>query len=90
MLFAIELITALLFGFVLGRIWQIRQGLIWAEDVRRRLDESSVASNERSQTDRNYSTLSDHRHKVPVASEPAFVGRFRALHQSLQHAGGSA
>jgi hypothetical protein len=99
MLFAIELITVLLLGFVLGRIWQIRKGLILTEDVRRRLDESSVARNERPQADRSYSTLSDHRYKVPAAPAPAlhlrnspstFAGRFRALHQSLQHAGGNA
>jgi hypothetical protein len=99
MIFAIELITVLLLGFVLGRIWQIRQGLILAEDVRRRLDESSVASNERPRADCNYAALSGHRNKAPAAPAPAlhlrnspaaFAGRFRALHQSLQHAGGSA
>jgi hypothetical protein len=36
MLLAGELITALLLGFVVGRIWQIRQQLLFAEQARPR------------------------------------------------------
>lgn len=105
MLLVIELITVLLFGFVLGRIWQIRQQLVLAEHhrksqhaVERRFANQSA---ERSQTIDRKPSVSSHRpnKEVPAApasalrfrsSPAAFAGRFRALHQSLHHVGGSA
>lgn len=47
MLLAIELILTLLVGFVLGRVWQIRQQILFAERVRRRSFKISVADKER-------------------------------------------
>jgi hypothetical protein len=50
MLLAVELIITLLLGFVLGRIWQIRQQILLAEHVQQRSYKTAVASKERSPT----------------------------------------
>jgi hypothetical protein len=103
MLLAVELITMLVLGFVLGRIWQIRQELLLAEHVvKRRLpDENEIESqgSERSQTTgRNSSMPSDRQtESLPVApvsarllrgSPMASRGRFQTLHQSLHPVSG--
>lgn len=46
MLFAIELVAALLLGFVFGRIWQMRQHMMSAEQTgeRPRRIESTIAA----------------------------------------------
>lgn len=97
MMLALELIITLLLGFVLGRIWEIRQRLVLAEHQRQRQHSigrpvlNKVA--ERSQTtDRNPSVLSDrHNKELPAASASAlpfrsgpaaFAGRLRASHQT--------
>jgi hypothetical protein len=46
MLLAVELIITLLLGFVLGRIWQIRQQILFAEQVQRRSYKSAPANKE--------------------------------------------
>jgi hypothetical protein len=46
MLLAVELIITLLLGFVLGRIWQIRQQILFAEHVQRRSYKSAPANKE--------------------------------------------
>jgi hypothetical protein len=46
MLLAVELIITLLVGFVLGRIWQIRQQILFAEHVQRRSYKSALANKE--------------------------------------------
>lgn len=96
MMLVLELITTLLLGFVLGRIWEIRQRLVLAE--RRRQRQHSVGRRvvhqgaERSQTtDRAPSVPSDRHNKelsaasasaLPFRSGPAaFAGRLRASHQ---------
>lgn len=105
MILAVELISALLLGFVLGRIWQIRQQLLLAEPGRKRqhpLERRVVHQGVgRSQTtDRSPSMPSD-RQNEELAAAPAsplhfrtspavFAGRFRALHNSLHYVGGSA
>lgn len=43
MLLAVELIITLLIGFVLGRIWQIRQQILLDERIRERFHENSSA-----------------------------------------------
>jgi hypothetical protein len=48
MLLAVELIITLLLGFVLGRIWQIRQQILFAEHVQRRSYKSASAHKESS------------------------------------------
>jgi hypothetical protein len=103
MLLAVELITTLVLGFLLGRIWQIRRQILLAENVskRRRPIASGVAGKDRSQpTDCKPSMLLDRSKKelrpAPAAalhfrSSPAvFAGGFRASHQSLRHVDGSA
>jgi hypothetical protein len=47
MLLAVELILTLLVGFVLGRVWQIRQQIQFAERVRQRSFKISVADKKR-------------------------------------------
>lgn len=95
MIHLIELATMLLLGFVLGRIWQIRQQLLLNVYVQRRLDENGTARRERLEApDLKSSMVPDLRsNDFPVASPPtlhfhanpaAFAGRFHALHQSLQ------
>jgi hypothetical protein len=105
MVMLVGMLTTLLLGFVLGRIWQIRQQLVLTEHQRTRQHsvERRVANQgaERSQTIDRKPLVSSHRpnEEVPAApasalhfrsSPAAFAGRFRALHQSLQHVGGSA
>jgi hypothetical protein len=96
MMLLLELAVTLLLGFVLGRVWQIRQQLLLDESVRRRLDESGATSKERPHAiDSKSSVLSDRRNNsFPVAptstlhfqaNAAAYAGRFHALHQSLQH-----
>jgi hypothetical protein len=51
MLLAVELIITLLVGFVLGRIWQIRQQILFAEHVQRRSYKSALANKESSTSD---------------------------------------
>ena len=97
MMLVFELTTTLLVGFLLGRIWEIRQRLVLAERLRQR--QSSVKrpvisqNAERSQpAGRNPSVPSDRHDKeltvasasaLPFRSGPAaFAGRFRALHQT--------
>lgn len=102
MLLAFELITTLLLGFVLGRIWQIRQQILLAEHVdnRRRPVESGIMGqgSERSQaTDYKSLMASDRQNNarpispasaVRLSGRPAASpGRFHALHQSLHHVG---
>jgi hypothetical protein len=48
MVLAGELITALLLGFVAGRIWQIRQQLLFAEQARQRSYTGDLVGAERS------------------------------------------
>jgi hypothetical protein len=47
MLLAFELIITLMLGFVLGRIWQIRQQIVLSERAPRRSYKRSTASQER-------------------------------------------
>jgi hypothetical protein len=104
MVMLVGMITTLLLGFLLGRIWQIRQEILLAEQVHKRQHaaEWSVAieaSRQSPATDSKPSVLSDRRNagllRAPVPAvrfrggSIASPGRFRALHQSLQHVGGS-
>lgn len=89
MLLAVELIATLLVGFLLGRIWQIRQ-LLLAEQISKRSQATdckpSMPLDRPTKEVRPASAAALHFHSSPTA----FAGRFRASHQSLQHVGGSA
>jgi hypothetical protein len=104
MVLGIGLLTALLFGFVLGRIWQIRQQIIWVEGVDKRRSPYTVKSDRtsgRSQLidSEASASRSNTNNGLAVAPEPIvrlrggpapFTGRFQGLHQSLHHAGASS
>jgi len=98
MVLAIELIITLLLGFVLGRIWQIRQQILLAEYVDRRHHpfESAMADQGSARSQAAKPSLSDDRNNnlpvVPVSAvrlrggTAPIAGRFHALHQHLHHA----
>jgi hypothetical protein len=96
MMLVLELMTTLLLGFVLGRIWEIRQRLILAE-YQRQLQRSAGRrvgnqGTERSQTTGRNPSIPAHHHKE-VSAAPAsalhfrsgpaaFAARLCALHQT--------
>jgi hypothetical protein len=103
MILAVELIIALLFGFVLGRIYEIRKQLVLAQQLRnrqhtieRRLCDRGTQRSQK--PDRKPSIFSARPNKevsaapasaLPFRSSPtAFAGRLRGSQQS--HIGGSS
>jgi hypothetical protein len=80
MLLATELIVTLLLGFVLGRIWQIRQQILFDECVRRRSYESAAAGKER----RTATVFNVHNNARPIS--PASNGRQSSAARRLPNA----
>lgn len=95
MMFVLELmtmlVTTLLLGFVLGRIWEIRQQQIQLaehRDKRQLPVELSMASERVEQTqatDRKPSQRSDNEVR---RGRSGYTSRFHAPHRSLHHVGG--
>jgi hypothetical protein len=84
MMLVLELITTFLLGFLLGRVWEIRQRLVLAEHRHRRQRRHSVGRRvvnrgaERSQTtDSNPSVPSD-RHNKELSAASASALPFRS------------
>lgn len=96
MMFVLELITmlltTLLLGFVLGRIWQIRQQIQLAEhrDKRQLPVELGMASQRGEQTQTTDRKPSDRWDNEVRRGRSGYTSRFDASHRPLHHVGGSS
>jgi hypothetical protein len=99
MVLSVELLAMLLLGFVLGRIWQIRQQILLAGPVGKPQSPNNAVAN-RGSARRQAIDLSpspSHRQNNDLPPRPGsevrlrggpapFTGRFPAVHRPLQYA----